>query len=85
MKRALILVAAFALALSAQAQQASTQPVKPNAADLAVAFTVGWVTSFAAVVTGNVPALCKRLRGTYDPTGYDQCPNGQWRYLFSPQ
>lgn len=58
---------------------ASQQP-----ANILTALALGWVVSFGAIVTGTVPGLCARLRGTYTPGGYDLCPDGQWRYLFTP-
>ena len=78
-------VIALALALSttlAQAQQIDQGPAGPTLQNAAVALTVGWIISFGAVVTGNVPELCVRLKGTYTPTGLDRCPDGQWRNLF---
>ena len=81
MKYIVVIVLAM-LVTFASAQQVSTQPVRPSLKDVATALTVGWLVSFGAVVTGNVPELCARLRGTYTPAGPDLCPDGQWRYLF---
>jgi hypothetical protein len=74
----------FALfATLAPAQQINQGPAGPNAKDLAVVFTVGWFIAFGSVVTGQVPELCTKLKGTYTPTGIDRCPDGQWRNLIS--
>lgn len=83
MKKTLIVLAILAACTVASAQQVSQGPAGPTLKDAAVALTVGWVISFGAVVTGNVPALCKRLNGTYTPTGPDRCPDGQWRNLLN--
>ena len=86
MKRIFLAFAAclmFLLAPLAQAQQPSTQPTVPQiAGNVLTALFVGEVVSITAIVTGNVPELCKRLQGTYTPTGPDRCPDGQWRNLF---
>jgi len=75
---------ALTLALSvtlAPAQQINAGPAGPSVKDLAVVFTVGWFIAFGSVVTGQVPELCAKLKGTYTPTGPDRCPDGQWRNL----
>jgi len=75
---------ALTLALSvtlAPAQQINQGPAGPTIKDAVVALTVGWIISFGAVVTGQVPELCVKLKGTYTPTGIDRCPDGQWRNL----
>jgi len=65
----------------APAQQINQGPAGPSAKDAAVVFTVGWFIAFGSVVTGQVPELCAKLKGTYTPYGVDQCPDGKWRYL----
>jgi len=80
MKRIITTLALFA-ALSANAQQINQGPAGPTLKDAAVVFTVGWFIAFGSVVTGQVPELCAKLKGTYTPTGIDRCPDGKWRYL----
>ena len=87
MKRLTILIFAALMMLLAplvQAQQPSQQPTVPQiTGNVLTALFVGEVVSLYAIFTGQVPELCKRLQGTYTPTGIDRCPDGQWRYLFS--
>ena len=80
MKYLIALVLAFLTTL-APAQQINQGPAGPSAKDAAVIFTVGWFIAFGSVVTGRMPELCTRLKGTYDPAGPDRCPDGKWRYL----
>ena len=77
----LLALALACLTTLAPAQQINQGPAGPTAKDAAVILTVGWFVAFGSVVTGQVPALCAKLKGTYTPTGPDQCPDGKWRYL----
>ena len=85
MKKIFLLVAC--LALSAQAQTISTQPVKPMpsaetlVAVVGVVLIVPSVITAAAALTGNLKPLCETwLQGTYVPApqGVDVCPGGSW-------
>ena len=79
--KTLIAITLALLTTLASAQQINAGPAGPNAKDLAVVFTVGWFIAFGSVVTGQVPELCAKLKGTYTPYGIDRCPDGKWRYL----
>ena len=77
-----IIALMFALfTVLAPAQQINQGPAGPTLKDAAVVFTVGWFIAFGSVVTGQVPELCAKLKGTYTPTGIDRCPDGKWRDL----
>lgn len=83
--KSIITLIALCFALSASAQQASTQPVKHNVVDVAVAMIFGAVVRIGAAATGNTAALCTRLGGVYIPANApdkDVCPGGQWSNLF---
>lgn len=79
----LIALVLVMLTTLAPAQQINQGPAGPTVKDAAVVLTVGWFIAFGSVVTGTVPQLCAKLKGTYTPTGVDRCPDGQWRNLIS--
>jgi len=80
----IILAGILATALTAQAAEIQLLP-QPWYAEVqkVLYLPIGWVISFASVVTGNVPTLCTALHGQYTPYAADQCatPPASWLYL----
>lgn len=86
MKKSLIALAVCAVC-AVQVAHAQTVPAAIKTTNAFVAIVAGpFVVPYAAF-TGQLPALCKVLGGTYDPKGQDQCPDGNWSALlgYTPQ
>lgn len=86
MKKSLIALAVCAVC-AVQVAHAQTIPAAVKTTNAFVALVVGPFAVPYAAATGQLPALCKALGGTYDAKGKDQCPDGQWSALlgFIPQ
>ena len=50
-----------------------------------VAFVAAGFLIVGAAATGNLPELCERIGGTYQPAGPDACPDGDWSRLVIKQ
>ena len=72
----LLLILALASSVHAQTKPADPPPV-------VILLPVMGILTMGAVLTGNLPALCARMGGTYKaaPPPVDSCPDGRWLAL----